>query len=90
LFTSLTLKPTKTTTGFTIEVVKLLNFMDELKPILEAFALQPIAFLGGLFAGFLRLDENQEPLKSWLSQQGVAPSPAPAENDKRPQSISIE
>jgi len=64
--------------------------MDELKPILEALTLQPIAFLGGLFSGFLRLDPNQDPLKTWLNQQGVVTSPNPPQNEKGPQSISID
>ncbi|MCS6960620.1 MAG: hypothetical protein RMK91_11295 [Pseudanabaenaceae cyanobacterium SKYGB_i_bin29] len=64
--------------------------MDELRPIWEAFALQPVAFLGGLLSGFLRLDPQQDPLKSWLQEQGVnTPIPTP-ETEKRPQSISIE
>ncbi|MFN3360887.1 MAG: hypothetical protein ACK421_05595 [Pseudanabaenaceae cyanobacterium] len=64
--------------------------MDELRPIWEAFTLQPVAFLGGLVSGLLRLDPQQDPLKSWLQTQGVStPTPPPA-TEKRPQSISIE
>lgn len=29
---------------------------------------QPIAFLGGLFAGFLKLDTNSEPLREWMER----------------------
>lgn len=29
----------------------------------------PVSFLGGMFAGFLALDLNQEPLRSWVQQR---------------------
>jgi hypothetical protein len=66
--------------------------MDELKPILQELTIQPTAFLGGLVAGFLRLDLNEDPLKTWLSQQGVVSTTANAATSKKsgPQSISID
>ncbi|MCA1903888.1 MAG: hypothetical protein LDL47_03505 [Cyanobacteria bacterium KgW148] len=64
--------------------------MDEIKPILEAMTLQPVAFFGGLFAGFLRLDPNQDPLKSWLNQQGAPPTASAPATEQRPQRSSIE
>jgi hypothetical protein len=62
--------------------------MDELRPILQELTLQPTAFFGGLVAGFLRLDLNEDPLKSWLGQQGVATPTSPKQSG--PQSISID
>lgn len=62
--------------------------MDELKPILHELTQNPTAFLGGLVAGFLRLDLNEDPLKTWLGQQGVAPTPT--QKKSGPQSISID
>ena len=66
--------------------------MDELKPILNEFLGQPVAFFGGLVSGFLKLDLGQDPLKGWLEKQGATPtsaSTASSANDG-PQSISID
>ncbi|OIP75384.1 MAG: hypothetical protein AUK48_07605 [Oscillatoriales cyanobacterium CG2_30_44_21] len=68
--------------------------MDELKPIFNEFVGQPVAFLGGLVSGFLKLDLQQDPLKNWLEKQGATlntPYSAgdSAKNDG-PQSISID
>jgi hypothetical protein len=67
--------------------------MDELNPIVQEFLNQPIAFLGGFTSGILRLNLNDDPLKSWLRQQGYTPNSAQSpsrSNDKSPQSITIE
>jgi len=67
--------------------------MDELKPILNEFLGQPVAFLGGLVSGFLKLDLGQDPLKSWLEKQGATPTTvtsADKSNNDGPQSISID
>lgn len=29
---------------------------------------EPVAFMGGVFAGFLRLDLNEDPLRDWISK----------------------
>lgn len=68
-------------------------FITELKPIFEESLRQPIAFLGGLATGLLRLDLDREPVKNWLDEQlgkpsVAAPSAAPA--DQRPQTITID
>jgi hypothetical protein len=64
--------------------------MDELKPILNEFLGQPVAFFGGLVSGFLKLDLGQDPLKGWLEKQG-ATSPSTSNSAKDgPQSISID
>ncbi|MEM6716537.1 MAG: hypothetical protein AAF827_21500 [Cyanobacteria bacterium P01_D01_bin.6] len=46
-------------------------FFDELSPFLQELARQPVAFVGGFVSGVLRLDLNEDPVKSWLSDQDV-------------------
>jgi hypothetical protein len=68
-------------------------FLDELKPAIEELTKQPIAFLGGFASGVLRLKLSEDPLKSWLEQQGVTTFSATdmsSGNGSGPQSISIE
>ena len=66
-------------------------FLSELTPIFKEFTQQPISFLGGLVSGSLRLNPNQEPLKSWLAQQGVnEPQTTPSQSNQPPQTINIE
>ncbi|KAJ4894732.1 hypothetical protein Rs2_21526 [Raphanus sativus] len=38
------------------------------EPILSEALKEPIAFVGGVFAGLLRLDLNDEPLKEWVTR----------------------
>jgi hypothetical protein len=68
--------------------------MDELRPVIKELTLQPIAFVGGLVSGFLRLDPGQDPLRSWLQNQNIALPKASASSDRpadgKPQSISID
>lgn len=70
-------------------------FLDELAPLFREFTSQPIAFLGGLCSGVLRLNLSDDPVKSWLeAQTGVSPA-ASADNyhngnSSKPQSISID
>ena len=67
--------------------------MDELKPIVNEFLGQPVAFFGGLVSGFLKLDLQQDPLKSWLEKQGASPTVVSADSNGKkdgPQSISID
>jgi hypothetical protein len=68
--------------------------MDELKPILQELLMQPVAFMGGLVSGFLRLDLKEDPLKTWLEKQGGSPASSATTNGQKknsgPQSISIE
>ncbi|KAL2900160.1 hypothetical protein RDABS01_025242 [Bienertia sinuspersici] len=42
------------------------NPFDE--PILKEVAKEPVAFMGGMFAGLLKLDLNEEPLKEWVNK----------------------
>ncbi len=75
-------------------------FFDELSPFVKELTQNPIAFLGGFAAGILRLDLNQDPVKTWLEQQGATPTPPAggsggnsggnSGNGNGPQSISID
>lgn len=67
--------------------------MDELAPLMKEFTAQPVAFLGGFFSGVLRLNLNEDPVKSWLDRQSATGSTPPAGNNGHnsgPQSITIE
>ncbi|NJK99693.1 MAG: hypothetical protein HC910_03670 [Spirulinaceae cyanobacterium SM2_1_0] len=69
-------------------------FLSELQPLSQEFLQQPIAFVGGFFAGAFKLSLEEDPLKNWLSQQGITPtgSPPPTDNSHNggPQSIAID
>ncbi len=70
-------------------------FLDELTPIFRELTQQPVAFLGGFFAGMLRLSLTDEPIKSWLDRErGIntqtAHSPLDQNGKTGPQSISID
>ncbi|MEM9543216.1 MAG: hypothetical protein AAGA60_27470 [Cyanobacteria bacterium P01_E01_bin.42] len=67
-------------------------FFEELLPIGKEFLQSPIAFAGGFLAGALRLNLNEDPLKSWLDEQsGIPGSKREDEGDQnKPQSIDIE
>ena len=67
--------------------------------ILREALKEPVAFMGGVFAGLLRLDLNEDPLKEWVTRtveaSGIAEenntdeSNEGAQNDA-PQQIEIE
>jgi hypothetical protein len=67
-------------------------FLDELSPVAQQLIAQPVAFLGGLASGLLRLNLAQEPVKSWLEQQGATTvtSSSPNHNGSGPKSITID
>lgn len=46
-------------------------FLDELSPFLQELTRQPVAFVGGFVSGVLRLNLDEDPVKSWLNQQNV-------------------
>jgi hypothetical protein len=68
--------------------------MDELTPILKELTQQPVAFLGGFVSGMLKLNLNDDPIKTWLEKEGVSVSSkssnADDNNNNGPQSITIE
>jgi hypothetical protein len=58
-----------------------------------------VAFMGGVFAGLLRLDLNEDPLKEWLTRtveaSGIAEEDTTEESseggqNEAPQQIEIE
>ena len=73
--------------------------MDELTPVLKELTQYPIAFLGGFVSGLLGVKLTDDPVKSWLQEQGVA-STVTSNSDigqsrnggssSGPQSISID
>ncbi|KAG0526728.1 hypothetical protein BDA96_06G171100 [Sorghum bicolor] len=67
--------------------------------ILREAIKEPVAFLGGVFAGLLRLDLNEDPLKEWISRtveaSGIAEEnsseeSSEADQNDAPQQIEIE
>ncbi|XP_061369470.1 UPF0426 protein At1g28150, chloroplastic [Gastrolobium bilobum] len=66
-------------------------------PIIKEALKEPVAFLGGMFAGILRLDLNEEPLKEWVTRTveaaGISEEETDAEGsttEAAPQEIEIE
>ncbi|KAH9620257.1 hypothetical protein KSS87_005503 [Heliosperma pusillum] len=72
------------------------NPSDE--PIIKEAIKEPVAFMGGIFAGLLRLDLNEEPLKQWINRTVEASGITEQEMDTQgpnteeaaPQQINIE
>ncbi len=67
-------------------------FLDELTPIVQEILGQPIAFFGGFASGLLKLNLNDDPVKSWLENQGadVSNQSDDDKSGKGPQTISID
>ncbi|XP_022885404.1 UPF0426 protein At1g28150, chloroplastic [Olea europaea var. sylvestris] len=67
-------------------------------PLVKEALKEPVAFLGGMFAGFLRLDLNEDPLKEWVARTVDASAIAEEEisgsrevqAEDMPQQIEIE
>ncbi|KAL6493433.1 hypothetical protein OROGR_032212 [Orobanche gracilis] len=66
--------------------------------ILKEALREPVAFMGGILAGLLKLDLNEEPLKEWVSRTVEASGISAEElgngdveeEDEMPQQIEIE
>lgn len=71
-------------------------FLDELTPVFKEFTKHPAAFLGGFVSGMLRLNLDDDPVKSWLDAQAgtssYTSSTTSSDNGRSsgPQSISID
>jgi hypothetical protein len=68
-------------------------FLDELTPFLQELTRQPVAFLGGVVSGFLRLNLEDDPVKVWLDKQAGAASGSNDDDtppSNGPQKISID
>ncbi|KAI4351959.1 hypothetical protein L6164_006257 [Bauhinia variegata] len=66
-------------------------------PIIKEALKEPVAFMGGMFAGLLRLDLEEEPLKEWVARTveaaGISEEEIDAEEsttEAAPQQIEIE
>ncbi|XP_057787719.1 UPF0426 protein At1g28150, chloroplastic [Salvia miltiorrhiza] len=53
------------------------------QPILKEALKEPVAFVGGIFAGLLRLDLNEDPLREWVARTVEASGIATEEISKR-------
>ncbi|MEA5462113.1 hypothetical protein [Leptothoe sp. PORK10 BA2] len=68
-------------------------FLDELTPLVQEILGQPLAFFGGFASGLLKLNLADDPVKSWLENQGADVSSSSNDDDnagKGPQTISID
>ena len=68
-------------------------FLDELTPIVQEILGQPVAFFGGFASGLLKINLGDDPVKSWLENQGADVSNRNNGDDssgKGPQTISID
>ncbi|XP_021605756.2 uncharacterized protein LOC110610181 isoform X2 [Manihot esculenta] len=81
----------------TVQVKASCLFNPTDQPIVKEALKEPVAFLGGMFAGFLRLDLDDEPLKEWVTRtvdaSGIAIEDTDGEGSKPeeiPQQIEIE
>ncbi|KAK7391828.1 hypothetical protein VNO78_20251 [Psophocarpus tetragonolobus] len=77
--------------------VKAFFFNPQQDPIVKEALKEPVAFLGGMFAGILRLDLNEEPLREWVTRTveaaGISEEEANIEEsttETAPQEIQIE
>ncbi|XP_054816295.1 UPF0426 protein At1g28150, chloroplastic [Prosopis cineraria] len=77
--------------------VRALLFNPFEDPILKEAVKEPVAFMGGIFAGILRLDLEEEPLKEWVTRTveaaGISEDEVDTERSKTeaaPQQIEIE
>jgi hypothetical protein len=66
-------------------------FLNELSPIAQELVKNPVAFAGGFVSGILRLNLNDDPVKSWLNKQSGFTMPTPdTPSSTGPQSIDID
>ncbi|NET02196.1 MAG: hypothetical protein F6K62_19585 [Sphaerospermopsis sp. SIO1G2] len=71
-------------------------FISELSPLFKELTEHPVSFMGGFVSGVLKLNLNEDPVKTWLNKYNsseVSSTTLPkAENSKNsgPQRISID
>jgi hypothetical protein len=66
-------------------------FIEELSPLAQELLKNPVAFTGGFVSGLLRLNLNDDPVKSWLEKQaGFKMSTPDTPPSSGPQSIEID
>ncbi|KAI5065239.1 hypothetical protein GOP47_0019934 [Adiantum capillus-veneris] len=75
-----------------LQLSALLNPQDD--PIVKEALKEPLAFLGGVFAGVFRLDLNEDPLREWVARTSEAAGVQDVEDvevkDETPEEITIE
>lgn len=59
-------------------------------PLARAALTQPVAFLGGLVAGALRIDLNEEPLREWVRETAAAAGAADGAAAQPPAGSPVE
>jgi hypothetical protein len=78
--------------------VRAFFFKSSDEPIIKEALKEPVAFMGGIFAGLLRLDLNDDPLKEWVTKTVEAAGITVEEidggddskSDESPEQIEIE
>lgn len=71
-------------------------FISELSPLFQELTQHPVSFLGGFVSGVLRLNLNEDPVKSWLDKKGCGNSSSSLGNEanngkaSKPQQITID
>ncbi|KAJ7517844.1 hypothetical protein O6H91_21G042000 [Diphasiastrum complanatum] len=69
-------------------------FNVENEPLVKEALKEPIAFFGGVFAGLLRLDLNEDPLREWIARTaeaaGIEFEKSEKNDDSAPEEIQIE
>ncbi|KAL9392274.1 hypothetical protein Peur_016194 [Populus x canadensis] len=64
------------------------------EPILKDALKEPVAFMGGMFAGLLRLDLNEDPLKEWVTRtveaSGITEEDIDAEGSQPEERVPLE
>ncbi|KAF3449129.1 hypothetical protein FNV43_RR09856 [Rhamnella rubrinervis] len=79
--------------------VKAFFFNPTEDPVVKEAVKEPVAFFGGVFAGLLRLDLNDDPLKEWvsrtveasgISEEEIEAQGLNAEEEEAPRQIEIE
>lgn len=76
--------------GRRVSVATACVFDPTQKPILKEALKEPVAFMGGMFAGLLRLDLNEDPLKEWVTRTVEASGVTEEEignNDAQPEEV---
>ncbi|KAJ6766853.1 hypothetical protein OIU79_022761 [Salix purpurea] len=64
------------------------------EPILKDALKEPVAFMGGMFAGLLRLDLKEDPLKEWVTRtveaSGITEEDIDAEGSQQEEQVPLE
>ncbi|KAG5247143.1 UPF0426 protein [Salix suchowensis] len=64
------------------------------EPILKDAIKEPVAFMGGMFAGLLRLDLKEDPLKEWVTRtveaSGITEEDIDAEGSQQEEQVPLE